>query len=219
MSLPFPLPLGRGHVFDNPSTGEHTVILTDPFTHPDRTMVGELTARPGTRVAGPHIHPKAVERFHVRRGTVGFNIDGNELLLGPGESAEVPAGVVHDWWQVGDEEARVVVDVTPGDRATQVGLTMFGLARDGKANRRGMPSILQAAVTMHEFSDVALMASPPAWVQRLLYAALAPVGRVAGLRSWYPQYLHSDVLTEPEAEALALLDEQGRLRWNTDGNP
>lgn len=96
---------------------------------------------------------------------------------------------------------------------------MFGLARDGKANRRGMPSILQAAVTMHEFSDVALMASPPAWVQRLLYAALAPVGRVAGLHSWYPQYLHSDVLTEPEAEALALLDEQGRLRWNADGNP
>jgi quercetin dioxygenase-like cupin family protein len=219
VTLPFPHQTGRGQVFDNPLTGEHTVILTDPFTHPDRTMVGHLTARPGTRVAGPHIHPKAVERFHVVRGTVGFHIDGNEHLLGPGESAEVPAGVLHDWWQVGDQEARVVVDVTPGDRAAQAGLTMFGLARDGKVNRKGLPSLLQSAVTMHEFRDVVLMGSPPAWVQRLLSATLAPLGRMAGLRPWYPQYLHSDVLAEPAAEALALLDERDRLRWNTNGLP
>jgi quercetin dioxygenase-like cupin family protein len=190
VTLPFPHQTGRGQVFDNPLTGEHTVILTDPFTHPDRTMVGHLTAKPGTRVVGPHIHPKAVERFHVVRGTVGFHIDGNEHLLGPGEFAEVPAGVLHDWWQVGDQEARVIVDVTPGDRAAQAGLTMFGLARDGKVNRKGLPS-----------------------------TTLAPVGRMAGLRPWYPKYLHSDLLTEPTAEALALLDERGRLRWNEDGLP
>jgi hypothetical protein len=96
---------------------------------------------------------------------------------------------------------------------------MFGLARDGKVNRKGLPSLLQSAVTLHEFRDVVVMASPPPWVQRLLSAALAPVGRLAGLRPWYPQYLHSDVLAEPAAEALALLDERDRLRWNTNGLP
>jgi hypothetical protein len=42
---------------------------------------------------------------------------------------------------------------------------------------------------------------------------------MTGLRPWYLQYLHSDVLAEPTAEALALLDERGRLRWNADGLP
>jgi uncharacterized cupin superfamily protein len=74
MSLPYPSPAGRGQVFDNPITGEHVVVLTDPYTNPDRALVSELTARPGARASGPHIHPASTERFHVVRGTVGFTI-------------------------------------------------------------------------------------------------------------------------------------------------
>jgi hypothetical protein len=34
MSLPYPRPAGRGQVFDNPITGEHVVVLTDPAPTP-----------------------------------------------------------------------------------------------------------------------------------------------------------------------------------------
>jgi quercetin dioxygenase-like cupin family protein len=181
MSSPHLSPAGRGQVFDNPITGEHVVVLTDPTTHPDRALVTELTAKPGTRLSGPHSHPVSIERFHVLRGTVGFTIGGTERLLGPGEHAEVPKGVVHDWWQMGDEEARVVTEVTPGDRFAHIARTMVGLVNDGKGNRRGGPSFLQLAVIMREYHDVFVMASPPPWVQRLLFAVLAPVGRLMGL--------------------------------------
>jgi quercetin dioxygenase-like cupin family protein len=216
VSPSYPSPAGRGQVFDNPVTGEHVVVLTDPYTNPDRALVSNLFARPGARVSGPHIHPESTERFHVVRGTVAFTIGGTERLLGPGEYAEVPKGVVHDWWQVGDEEARVVVEVTPGDRFAEIARTMIGLARDGKVTRRGAPSLLQLAVIMQEYRDVFVMASPPPWVQRPLFAVLALVGRLMGLRASYPKYLESTDIEEPAAEALALLDEHGRLRWNAD---
>jgi len=219
LSVPYSSPAGRGQVFDNPITGEHVVVLTDPYTNPGRALVTELTARPGARVSGPHIHPVSIERFHVVRGTVRFAIGGTERLLGPGEYAEVPEGVVHDWWQVGDEEARVVVEVAPGDRFAEIARTMIGLVRDGKGTRRGGPSFLQLAVIMREYHGVFVMASPPPWVQRLLFAALAPVGRLMGLRASYPKYLESADIEEPAAEALALLDEHGRLRWNVDARP
>ena len=40
-----------------------------------------------------------------------------------------------------------------------------------------------------------------------------------GLRASYPKYLESADIEEPAAEALALLDEHGRLRWNADARP
>ncbi len=102
-----------GQVFTNPVSGERVVVLTDPDAHPDRVLVGHLFVRPGGRVAAEHYHPTITERFHVLQGRVGFMIDGSERTLESGERAEVPAGAPHDWWQVGEDEAQVVVDPDP----------------------------------------------------------------------------------------------------------
>src|SRR4051812_38358193 len=64
----------RGQTFTNPVTGERAVVLTDPETHPDRTLVAHLSVSPGGRVAAPHVHPGATERFHVLAGRVGFTL-------------------------------------------------------------------------------------------------------------------------------------------------
>ena len=67
------------------------MIITDPLEHPQGVLVAELHVEPGGRVAGAHRHPGVVERFQVVRGTVNYLIDGREVTLGPGGSAEVPA--------------------------------------------------------------------------------------------------------------------------------
>ena len=79
-------------VFDNPVTGERAVTLTDPREHPDEILVSHLFVAPGGRVAAPHLHPSLEERFLILAGQVGFLIDGEEHVLGPGEGATVPAG-------------------------------------------------------------------------------------------------------------------------------
>lgn len=93
-------------------TGERAVTLTDPREHPDEVLVAHLFVAPGGRVAAPHWHPSVEERFLIMAGQVGFLIDRQEMVLGPGEGATVPAGTVHDWWQVGDEEAEALVEVS-----------------------------------------------------------------------------------------------------------
>lgn len=206
----------RGQVFENPTSGERVVILTDPLDHPEGALVAHLHVRPGGRVAVAHRHPVARERFHVISGEVGFLIGEEERVLGAGEAAEVPAGTLHDWWQVGPEEAQVIVEVDPGARFVEMVGTMFGLARDGRVDGKGLPHPLQLAVTASAYRDVMTIASPPLWVQRLVFGALAPVGRLAGRKPSYPQYLYSDEVVEPDPEALALVGPDGRLRFEEE---
>ena len=202
----------RGQVFENPVTGERVVMLTDPETHPDRVLVAHLIVVPGGRVAAEHFHPTLTERFHVISGQVGFLIGGEERVLAAGDQATVEPNVRHDWWQVGAETAEVVVEVAPGDRFVEMVGTLFGLARDGKVNRRGLPGLLQLAVTANAYRDIMVITSPPPWVQRPLFLLLASIGHTTGLQAAYPEYLASDEVVEPSPEALALVDENGRLR-------
>jgi hypothetical protein len=44
---------------------------------------------------------------------------------------------------VGEEEAVVVAEVDPGVRFTEMIGTFFGLARDGKVDKKGVPHPLQ----------------------------------------------------------------------------
>jgi quercetin dioxygenase-like cupin family protein len=202
----------RGQVFDNPVTGERAVVLTDPADHPDRVLVSHLYVKPGGRVAAEHFHPTLTERFHILRGQVGFLIDGHERVLGPGESAEVPVGARHDWWQVGDEEAQAVVEVAPGDRFIEMVGTLFGLARDDKTNAKGLPGPLQLAVTASAYRDVMVITSPPPALQRAMFAVLSPLGRALGRRPCYPEYMTSDEVVEPDPAAATLVSDDGRLR-------
>lgn len=202
----------RGQVLENPITGEHVVMVTDPETQADGVLVAHLTVYPGGRVATAHFHPTLRERFQVLAGEVGFLLGEEERLLGPGDTAEVPPGTVHDWWQVGDEEAEVIVEVDPGGRFVEMVGTIFGLARDGKVDERGVPRPLQLAVTAREYEDVMVIRSPPPWIQKALFGLLAPIGRRRGLKPKYDRYLSSDTVVEPDPGVVAMLDDDGRLR-------
>lgn len=201
----------RGQVFDNPVTGERVVVLTDPLEHPDRILAANLLVSSGGRVAAAHIHPAVRERFHVIRGQVGFRLGDVERTLGPGEAAEVLPGVVHDWWQIGDAEASVVVEAVPGDRLAEFLTSLFGLCRDGKTNEAGVPGPLQIAVMVNEYKDEMILASPPPRIQRTIASLLAPIARMRGYRPSYPEYVESEVRVEPDPAALAMIDEDGRL--------
>jgi hypothetical protein len=65
----------------------------------------------------------------------------------------------------------------------------FGLAQDGKVNKRGMPNLLQLAVFTREFADVMQFTHPPKIVQRILFGVLTPLALMLGYRGSYPEYL------------------------------
>jgi quercetin dioxygenase-like cupin family protein len=180
-------PIRVGEVFENPVTRERATILELPFANPDGRAAAELTALVGSRVVGEHRHPAIVERFTVLEGELSVKRDGQTSVLREGETAVIEPGVWHDWWNASDRDARVLVEVTPGERFGHMLETLFGLAQLGYANSKGMPNPLQLALFAQEFSDVIVFRSPPMLVQRVVFSALAPIARARGYRATYPQ--------------------------------
>ncbi len=178
-----------GDVLENPVTGEWTMVRLGTEDSEDGLLVAEFVVRPGGAVVGEHGHPVIEEWFTVMSGRVGFRLDGRESVAGIGERMHVPAGMEHDWWNAGDEEARVIVEVKPAERFEAMVANLFGLARDGKTDAKGMPNILQLAVFAREFEDVVYFTNPPRSVQKILFGVLAPIARLLGYRGSYAKYI------------------------------
>lgn len=87
--------------------------------------------------------------------------NGQTSILRKGETAVIEPGVWHDWCNAGPRDARVRVEITPGERSVHMIETFYGLARLGHTDRRGMPSPLQLALSAREFSDVIVFRAPP----------------------------------------------------------
>jgi quercetin dioxygenase-like cupin family protein len=180
-------PIQIGEVWENPVTRERATILELPSGNPEGRASAELTALVGARVVGEHRHPAIVERFTVLEGELTVKRDGRTSVLQEGGTAAVEAGVWHDWWNASGRDARVRVEVTPGERFAHMIETLFGLARLGHTNAKGMPHPLQLALFAREFSDVIEFRKPPPPVQRAVFAALAPIAHWRGYRGTYPQ--------------------------------
>jgi quercetin dioxygenase-like cupin family protein len=180
-------PIEIGEIWENPVTGERATILERPDQNPEERAVAELTARVGSRVVGEHLHPALVERFTVIEGELTVKCDGQTSVLREGETAVIEPGVWHDWWNAADRDALVRVEITPGERFAHMIETLFGLARLGHTNAKGMPSPLQLALFAREFGDVIVFRSPPPAIQRAIFGALAPIARSRGYRATYPQ--------------------------------
>ena len=178
-----------GQVIENPVTGERVVVRVGTEDSRGERLVSDLYVRPGGAVAVEHVHPVVHESFTVVRGRVGFRLDGRESVAGPGKRLHIPPGMAHDWWNAGEEEAHVTVEIRPGARFEEMIVNLFGLAQDGKTNAKGMPNLLQAALFAREFEDVLYFARPPRAVQRVLFAVLAPIARLLGYKGSYPEYL------------------------------
>jgi quercetin dioxygenase-like cupin family protein len=180
-------PLQIGEVWENPVTRERATLLEFPNKNPEGRASAELTALVGARVVGEHRHPALVERFTVREGELSVKRDGRTSILREGETAVVQPGVWHDWWNGGDHDARVLVEITPGERFAHMIETLFGLARLGYTNSKGMPHPLQLVAFAREFSDVIVFRKPPQVVQHVVFGALAPIAHARGYRASYPQ--------------------------------
>ncbi len=179
-------PIEPEEVWENPVTRERALVVELPWQNGEGRAVAEMTALPGARVVGEHLHPTLRETFSVLEGELTFVRDGQRSTLRAGESADIEPGVWHDWWNEAEVNAVVRVEITPGARFVHMIETLFGLARGGHVNDKGMPNPLQLALTAREFSDVFVLRKPPRRLQRVVFGVLAPVAERRGYRATYP---------------------------------
>jgi quercetin dioxygenase-like cupin family protein len=178
-----------GQAIENPLSGERIVWRETAAGSAGELLAFDLELKPGAAVAAEHRHLQQEERFAVRSGAIGLSVAGEESRLGPGEKAVVPAGTPHHWWNVADEVTVVEVELRPALETEVFFETLFGLARDGKTNAKGIPGLLQIAVAYADLGEsCSRLSRPPVAVQRLVLTPLAPLGRLLGRRASYPAY-------------------------------
>lgn len=66
--------------------------------------------------SGPprHVHEQEDETFVMISGTCKVWIEGEEVIVGPGESVFIPRGTNHTFKVIGEEPSRHLVILTPG---------------------------------------------------------------------------------------------------------
>ncbi|WCB93313.1 hypothetical protein DSM104299_02026 [Baekduia alba] len=166
---------------ENPRTGQRMAFVTE---QPELLEIE--TVNPASSVREPvHVHPLQESGARVSAGTLRFCVDGVERAVAAGESIVIPANTPHHFWNDGSADAHAVQWFRPALRSREFFETLFALARDGKIDAKGMPSLLQLAVTIPEFSQEIRTTTPPWPVQRALVALLAPIARRRGYRGVY----------------------------------
>src|SRR3954453_18262036 len=64
-------------------------------------------------IAPPHVHRNDDEAWYVLEGRLGFRVDGEVLVAGPGDGVLVCRGSVHTFWNPGPEAARYLLVMPP----------------------------------------------------------------------------------------------------------
>ena len=186
--------------------------ITNPMTGSQWTLVagGRETGERGFRLDVrckvrqkpdilEHFHLGWTETFEILDGTARYKLGGKEMTALAGETLTFAPGVAHIHpWAGGDTDMiyRQSSDfgaASPNAADDVLGsfYTLFGMAREGKLDARGLPrNPLQAAATLrtlvrHKGYD----ASAPIWAQNVLAATLGSLAVALGYRAVYARYL------------------------------
>ena len=172
-----------GEVIENPVTHDRVIFrvtaqeTNGAFVEFDDFLLAGYVSPP------EHVHPRQQERFEVMSGSLGIRINGREQVLHASASVAVPPGTPHTIWNAGEGETQLRVTFQPALQTEAFFETMFALARDGKTDRQGKPSILQFAAGASEYGMYPIR--PPISLQKALFAVLGPLARVLGYRPHY----------------------------------
>lgn len=176
----------RGQTIENPRSGERITFRETAADTGGELLAIDLQLAPDGRVPGGlHIHPEQEERFEVERGRMLFRMRRKRIYAGPGEVVVVPAGVPHDFANIGHVTSLVRVEVRPALAMERLFETAVAIAEDGRTFANGMPKPLDLALFVREFEHEVRAAFPPLWMQRI---ALAPLAWAAERRGHAARY-------------------------------
>jgi quercetin dioxygenase-like cupin family protein len=147
------------------------------FEREGENLIVDCWVEPGGGLPA-HFHPRQEERWSVVDGTVGFRLGDAERVIGPADGElVVEAGTVHGVASVSDREAHLRCLAIPALRLQEFLEESARASDEGLFTARGLPRGLRgvrwAAGFLKRYRDETVFVSPPAFVQRALFALFA----------------------------------------------
>lgn len=130
--------------------------------------------------AGPpmHVHYLQEEGLTVERGTMGYQVLGEEeRRAGPGESATFAPGVAHRFWNAGEDELVCTGYARPPHNLEYFLTQIYASMRRNGGKR---PGAFDGAYLTRRYRDEFAMLDIPQPVQRFVFPAVLAVGKALG---------------------------------------
>ena len=130
-----------------------TFLETAAETGGEQTRV-QVTLMPGGGTP-LHFHKVLTETFEVISGNLGLEVDGKPVQLGEGKAVTVFPGMIHRFFNDGAEPVLFLTTITPGSRGFEQSLhILYGLAADGRTNKKAVPRSLTHLAIISDISDM-----------------------------------------------------------------
>jgi mannose-6-phosphate isomerase-like protein (cupin superfamily) len=126
----------RFRPFSNPATGEQIEFMAATQDREDDVARFKWRSLPGGSIT-EHIHPHQEERFTILAGDAHFTVNGEQRVVGAGETIVVPVGARHAEANRGSVEIDGVVELRPALHSGEMHEAFGGLAAEGKTTARG----------------------------------------------------------------------------------
>ena len=179
-----------GQSIENPVTGQRIVWVQTAADTAGASLCFDLYLRAGAAVSAEHRHLRQIEHFVVIGGDLRVTVD-RPFRTTWGSETRRPWKLARRsrWVNVSNADTHVRVTLSPALDTETFFETLFGLARDGKTNRKGLPGLARIAVAYRTLGDSCpRVTRPPVGVQDAVFAVAAPVGRMLGKRGVYARY-------------------------------
>jgi mannose-6-phosphate isomerase-like protein (cupin superfamily) len=124
-----------------------------------------------------HIHFHEVEAGKVVSGILGVQIGTEKFTVPTGESAVLPAGIPHRWWNAGDDLLEFSGTATPNTDLDRFLQAVFAVLNSSPTGR---PSIFYLAAVLWRHRDNQMMMAPPRVIQRIVFPVVLMIGRMLG---------------------------------------
>ena len=183
--------ISPGDALTNPVTGETLIFHQTAAETNGESILVETIVHPNGFVATAHVHPNQTERFEIIDGLVELRVGHDTHVVAAGDVAVVPPGTPHRFRNIGDSDARFLCEIEPALQFESLIETMFTLANEGKTNKNGLPNPFRLAVIAEAHFDTVRLPFPPAFLQRAVLAAGAPLGRLLGYQARTMRLAHS----------------------------
>lgn len=168
---------GHPHTIDNGGGGERLTFVAVRRDDAGEYLEVRNSVAPGH---GPpmHVHHLQEEGLTVERGTMGYQVLGEEeRRAGPGESVTFAPGVAHRFWNPGGDELVCTGFARPPDNLKYYLSEIYASTRRNGGER---PGLFDAAYLSLRYRSEFEMLAVPRPVQRLLFPLVAAVGRLLG---------------------------------------
>lgn len=131
--------------------------------------------------SGQHFHTEITEKFKIIKGELNLILNKKKKILKPNEQIVIEKFDTHQFFNNSNENVIFEVEITPAKEIRKALQIMYGLAKDGKVYKNGLPkNIFHTAIGIKMMD--AYIPNVPVFIQKIGISTLSYIGDKFGLK-------------------------------------